>query len=520
MYNTNTPNHIINHQINPINNLMQLQIPKQTNSTKQIKPPRKNTFSSNNTNKSNNIISHTANFINSNNSNNFNSKKTINSNKHIITSTIFEIEKLEKSIFPMDLGTYICTYKGCKEIQKIVKKYIPELSFIIIERIQPKLKEVMLDQYANYFFQKLIENVNSKFRTNIYKLIKNNFKEISEDLCGTHSLQALVVNTNDTEEIAIISEIIIANHKYLCYDPNSAHIIQRVFSSIDESKRANLNESILEDLNSLVLNTHGVCIAKKFLKESKSYKSKVIQKIIPSLLEIIQSPFGNYFIQFMMDMYPLRIDESKDVSKNIKNNENDSYSNNDLTYDVNNNNNNNTNNIENNNLDNNLNNHHTNDNSLDISTEIPQVTNDILTNSNILMHNININNNETNPNNPNNNETNTNSSKKQDNDMLPIYNIILSNCHNLICLKHSSNVVEKCLESSTQSFRRKLNKVLFSSEKLNALNKSKFAKTVLQKCIFNMTKNQAKEILENLVWQNKHENIVALLNKKIEKEEI
>lgn len=73
---------------------------------------------------------------------------------------------------------------------------------------------------------------------------------------------------------------------------------------ISEERREFLNKLILENLKNLALDCNGICVVKKLVNTNKSdlIKSKIIEEIYNNCLEIVQSPFGNYAIQHLLEV--------------------------------------------------------------------------------------------------------------------------------------------------------------------------------------------------------------------------
>ncbi len=56
----------------------------------------------------------------------------------------------------------------------------------------------------------------------------------------------------------------------------------------------------MTNLKTLSLDSNGICVIKKFINTNKSpvLKSKILNELVNHTLEIVQSPFGNYAIQY------------------------------------------------------------------------------------------------------------------------------------------------------------------------------------------------------------------------------
>lgn len=52
------------------------------------------------------------------------------------------------------------------------------------------------------------------------------------------------------------------------------------------------------------MNPNGICVLKKFISENKSerIKNAIFEAIKKDCYEIIRNPFGNYIVQFIIDV--------------------------------------------------------------------------------------------------------------------------------------------------------------------------------------------------------------------------
>lgn len=180
-------------------------------------------------------------------------------------ASLEELEYLVNNL-NVDLGTYICTIKGCKEVQNLINSESIKSSFFILKHIKNKLIKVMNDHNANYLFQKIIQPIVSNPRNRLW-IIRHIFQGIpylATDVSGKHSLQALLHPTDDLDEISLLIDSLVTNYQMMFYNYNSAQCVQRILVCIDETLRPSLNNMIIQDIVNLVRDQNGVCIVKIF----------------------------------------------------------------------------------------------------------------------------------------------------------------------------------------------------------------------------------------------------------------
>ncbi len=198
---------------------------------------------------------------------------------------------------------YLRTQKGTKELKKVIIKNNPLCISILINTLQSNLSLLMIDLYGNYFCQFIIKLCNHYQIILILTYIKNDYVTIAKHYSGTHVLQTLCDVITTQEEEKLILSCIENNEIEMAYDSNATHVLQKIISTINEIRRDNLNKIILANLRDFSLDVNGICVVKKFISYNilNTIKNQIILIISENCIEISQSPFGNYAIQFILE---------------------------------------------------------------------------------------------------------------------------------------------------------------------------------------------------------------------------
>lgn len=93
--------------------------------------------------------------------------------------------------------------------------------------------------------------------------------------------------------------------------------MQKILTTISEDQRPDINEVIMNSLPQLFNDSNGICVIKKFINGNKdlTMRNALLNYIQSNCLEIIQSPFGNYVIQHILDKWGCGI--AKDIIETI-----------------------------------------------------------------------------------------------------------------------------------------------------------------------------------------------------------
>ena len=239
------------------------------------------------------------------NKNNIN--EIINKN-NINPSNEYNLEEFIKYInsLPMKLVNYLCTQKGTIEIQKKIENSNKNYKLLLVNYLNKEgLSVIMKNTYGNYFFQQLIKKNEKSVISLILSYISEDFIDISKDFSGTFSLQALLDEISSNEEQQKILNCIKNYEMEMAYNKNATHVLQKIVLLIPDSHRIYLNEIILNNFIELCLDSYGICLIKIFIKTNTSIdnKKRINEKIINNFVTLAESPFGNYGIQYLMEIW-------------------------------------------------------------------------------------------------------------------------------------------------------------------------------------------------------------------------
>ena len=221
----------------------------------------------------------------------------------------------------MPLVEFLCTPKGPLEIQKYIEKGQNQCKDLLIKLLKKEgLSIIMRNIYGNYFFQQIIRGAQGSIISKIISHLSHEFVNISKDPSGTFSIQALLDEVSSIKEEKKIL-MYIKNHEIeMALDKNATYVLQKIILLFPDIHRVSLNEIILNNFKNLCLDSNGICLIKNFVKTNTLVKNKkrIIEEIVKNFVVLAESPYGNYGIQYIMDIW--NINELNDFIKKIMEN--------------------------------------------------------------------------------------------------------------------------------------------------------------------------------------------------------
>ena len=141
----------------------------------------------------------------------------------------------------------------------------------------------MVNQYGNYFFQKLLSNCSVDQRLRILQLIEADFIKICRHKQGTHTIQTIFDNVTMDHEENFIRHALQGHVCDLSVDPYGTHVIRKVLQcrSFNQEKQSFIFEEIYANLNQLCLNKNGLCVIKIIIALTKTSRQR--QRVIAQI---------------------------------------------------------------------------------------------------------------------------------------------------------------------------------------------------------------------------------------------
>ena len=312
----------INHNININNNINQtfninnnnniLYNRNNFNSSKNIR--RKNINILNNAN--NNIIANniSANnfFQNKNIINNFNisniSNMKINNNSLNFLNIMDQNSGMNMS-FPSVLSSFnekelfdncgnLCKEQiKCRILEKKLEENPSLASSYIYNKIKDKFYEISLDQFGNYFMQKVIEYLNMEhIKEILYKKIPTHFRCLCFNQHGTRVIQKLYERIVNIEEyLDYYISLLKPNLKDFIIDQNANHIIIKYINMAPNQKMDFILDFIINNIDELATKKHSCVVLQKCIEYSdQKQKKKLLKEIANKSFKLINNQYGNY----------------------------------------------------------------------------------------------------------------------------------------------------------------------------------------------------------------------------------
>ncbi|CEP60520.1 Mpt5p LALA0_S01e12794g [Lachancea lanzarotensis] len=205
---------------------------------------------------------------------------------------------------------------GCRFLQKKLEnpQECVTMRDLMYDQISPFFLDLIVDPFGNYLIQKLCECLTTDQKTQLVEKIFPHVFQISINQYGTRSLQKIIDSLDTEAQVDMIISGFGQRHTsidqvvVLINDLNGNHVVQKCIFRFSPSKFDFIIDAIVDHNNIVRISTHkhGCCVLQKLLSVCTLQQIfKISVKIVQFLPHLINDQFGNYIIQFLLDIKEL-----------------------------------------------------------------------------------------------------------------------------------------------------------------------------------------------------------------------
>eukprot|EP00529_Nitzschia_sp_RCC80_P005234 CAMPEP_0113507898 /NCGR_PEP_ID=MMETSP0014_2-20120614/36713_1 /TAXON_ID=2857 /ORGANISM="Nitzschia sp." /LENGTH=986 /DNA_ID=CAMNT_0000403543 /DNA_START=314 /DNA_END=3274 /DNA_ORIENTATION=- /assembly_acc=CAM_ASM_000159 len=216
---------------------------------------------------------------------------------------------------------------GCRMVQQALDVEGPMAATLILQEGLPFWGEAMVDPFGNYLFQKILEKITPEERVVLVKSVSSRLVNASLNLHGTRSVQKIVevcamddedakktglspeqVKDNGSgngEETAsdVLTNAISPAAARLCIDSHGNHVIQRILLKLDPKHSQFVFDAVAESVGDVARHRHGCCVIQRCLDSPTGpARANLVNRIVDKSLELMQDAYGNYVVQYVLDV--------------------------------------------------------------------------------------------------------------------------------------------------------------------------------------------------------------------------
>ncbi|EON61784.1 hypothetical protein W97_01001 [Coniosporium apollinis CBS 100218] len=192
---------------------------------------------------------------------------------------------------------------GCRFLQKKLEDRKPEHVQLIFEKVNDYVVELMTDPFGNYLCQKLLEYTNDEQRTVLINNAAPQMVTIALNQHGTRALQKMIEFISTPEQIQTVIHAFGNQVVTLIQDLNGNHVIQKCLNHLSAQDAQFIFDAV--GANCIIVGTHrhGCCVLQRCIDHASGpQKVQLVRQITKEAFALVQDPFGNYVVQYILDL--------------------------------------------------------------------------------------------------------------------------------------------------------------------------------------------------------------------------
>ncbi|KAH7554741.1 hypothetical protein BM1_07402 [Bipolaris maydis] len=192
---------------------------------------------------------------------------------------------------------------GCRFLQKKLEERNAENIQIIFDETAPHVVELMTDPFGNYLCQKLLEFCNDEQRNILVRNAAPAMVQIAFNQHGTRALQKMIEFISTDDQTQMIIRALSGQVVDLIQDLNGNHVIQKCLNHLKSPDAQFIFDAVGEHCITVGTHRHGCCVLQRCIDHASGFqKVDLIRKITAHSFHLVQDPFGNYVVQYILDL--------------------------------------------------------------------------------------------------------------------------------------------------------------------------------------------------------------------------
>eukprot|EP00899_Mesostigma_viride_P004092 jgi/Mesvir1/13684/Mv02120-RA.1 len=194
---------------------------------------------------------------------------------------------------------------GCRFLQKKFDEGGEREVEIIFREIVDHVVELMTDPFGNYLVQKLLLCCNASQRHEVLLQVcgAGELINISLDMHGTRAVQRLVETLSPGEQTRMVIRALRPGVVTLIKDLNGNHVIQRCLQTLSPQDSGFIFDAAAAHCVEISTHRHGCCVLQRCVDHATgAEQQRLLQQIAANALVLAQDPFGNYVVQYILDL--------------------------------------------------------------------------------------------------------------------------------------------------------------------------------------------------------------------------
>lgn len=193
--------------------------------------------------------------------------------------------------------------RGCRFLQRRLSEGDPAVVERIFDSTLSHMSQLMVDPFANYFCQRLVERCTDYQISAIVRQVAPDLVSIALNPHGTRAFQRLIERLTTDEQVELVRRALDGSVVRLIRDLNGNHVVQKLLLSLDASGAQFIYTAVCEAIVEIGGHRHGCCVLQRCLDYAQpTNKHRLVCRVIEQSNALVGDPYGNYVCQYVLDL--------------------------------------------------------------------------------------------------------------------------------------------------------------------------------------------------------------------------
>ncbi|XP_022768690.1 putative pumilio homolog 8, chloroplastic [Durio zibethinus] len=203
---------------------------------------------------------------------------------------------------------------SCRFLQRVIGGASKEEIDMIFMEIIHHVGELMLDPFANYVVQKVVDVCSEEQRSQILLMVvKDGFQlvNICLNVHGTRAVQKLLEKLTTQQQISLVMSALSPGAVALTKDMNGHHVIQYCLKNFSYEDNKYLLNEVADNCYQIATDKSGCFALQQSVDHSKGEaRALLVREIMANALHLAEDQYGNYVVQHILGLKEPQITES------------------------------------------------------------------------------------------------------------------------------------------------------------------------------------------------------------------
>lgn len=192
---------------------------------------------------------------------------------------------------------------GCRYLQRKLEEGDADHIQAIFAETRPHIIELMTDPFGNYLCQKLFEHCNDEQRSALIETAAPALTVVALNQHGTRALQKMIEFVHTPEQVDTIIRSLSERVVELVQDLNGNHVVQKCLTRLGAERSQFIYDAVGKYCVVVGTHRHGCCVLQRCIDHAQGFqRAQLIARITHCAFELVQDPFGNYVVQYILDL--------------------------------------------------------------------------------------------------------------------------------------------------------------------------------------------------------------------------